>query len=181
MALSSTIYRFNLDISDVDEGFYDSLELRVAMHPSEAVPYLLTRVLIWSLNQQEGLTLAKGGLSQSIDPPVYVDDLTGTRTHWFEIGHPSADRLHKASKAADIVKVYVHKPLSPWLEQVRAKAIHRAEQIELVEVEPSFLASLGGSLARNNAWALVRSEGALYVTVGETTFESSLRSHWLKE
>jgi len=174
MALPSTIYRFNLDLSDVDRGVYDALELRVAMHPSESLPYLLARVLAFALNHQEGLVFARGGLSQTEDPPLYVEDLTGVRTVWIELGHPTMERLHKASKAVDTVRVYVHKPLSPWLESVRDKGVHRAEHIELIAIEPSFLDALGERLGRNNAWAVVHSEGELYVTIGEETLHGKL-------
>jgi uncharacterized protein YaeQ len=35
MALTSTIYRVDLALSDVDRGVYETLELRLALHPSE--------------------------------------------------------------------------------------------------------------------------------------------------
>lgn len=174
MALPSTMYRFNLEISDVDRGVYDSVELRVAMHPSESVPYLLTRVLAYALNHQEGLTFCRGGLSQTEDPALYVEDLTGLRTVWIEIGQPTAERLHKASKAVETVRVYVHKALSPWLEGVRDKAVHRAEQIEVVGVPPVFLDALGERLGRSNAWAVVHTQGELFVTIGEETLQAVL-------
>ena len=45
MALTATLYRFDVELSDVDRGVYQKLELRPACHPSEALRYLLTRVL----------------------------------------------------------------------------------------------------------------------------------------
>lgn len=179
MALTSTIYRFNLDISDVDRGVYDTIELRVAMHPSEAAPYMVTRVLAWALNHQEGLTFCKGGLSQTEDPPLFVETLTGERTIWIDVGHPGAERLHKASKATDHVKVYVHKPLSPWLESVKDKKIHRAETIEVITLPPSFVETLADRLKRNNQWAVVHTEGELYVTVDDDTLKGTLSHHRL--
>ena len=46
MALTSTIYTFDLTLSDVDRGCYETLALRVAMHPSESPEYFVTRVLM---------------------------------------------------------------------------------------------------------------------------------------
>ena len=45
MALSATVYHIQIELSDVDRGVYEALDLRVARHPSESMPYLLTRVI----------------------------------------------------------------------------------------------------------------------------------------
>src|SRR5471032_2402246 len=45
MAQSSTIYVFTVRLADADRGVYETLNLRVAQHPSESPDYLLTRVL----------------------------------------------------------------------------------------------------------------------------------------
>ena len=177
MALTATIYQFQLAISDIDRGVYDSVELRVAMHPSESPAYMVTRVLAWALNHQEGLEFAKGGLSQTDDPPLYVEDLTGLRTHWIDIGHPSPERLHKATKIAEAVQVYVHKPLDPWLEQLRAKAVHRADAIAIYALPPDFIDALAQRLTRKNAWTVVHTEATLYVTLGDETVEGACRRH----
>lgn len=179
MALTSTIVRFTLDISDVDRGVYDTVELRVAKHPSESAPYMVTRVLAWALNHQEGLAFCKGGLSQTEDPPLFVEDMTGLRTHWIDIGHPSPERLHKASKAVDAVTVYVHKPLLPWLDLVRSKAIHRAERLKVIALPPHFVEALSQCLVRNNTWTVVHTEGMLYITVDQETFEGQVQQYAL--
>ena len=42
MALTATVHNFDIQLSDVDRGVYESLSLRVARHPSETEEYLLT-------------------------------------------------------------------------------------------------------------------------------------------
>jgi hypothetical protein len=49
MALTPTIHTFALEISDIDRGVYEKLDLRVARQPSETAPYMLSRVLAYSL------------------------------------------------------------------------------------------------------------------------------------
>ena len=49
MTLSSTVYNFDIQLSDVDRGVYETLSLRVAQHPSETDDYLVTRVLAYCL------------------------------------------------------------------------------------------------------------------------------------
>lgn len=170
MALTATLYRFELEISDVDRGVYTSHAMRVAQHPSESLVYMVARVLAYGLNLDEGLSFAKGGLSNPDEPALSVDDLTGARQLWIDIGLPSADRLHRASKAADRVRVYVHKPAEPWIDQLRSATIHQPETVEIFALDPSFLDALAAEVGRVNAWALVHTEGVLYVTPsgGET-------------
>ena len=179
MALPGMLYRFALDISDTDRGVYESVELRVAQHPSESEPYLLTRLIAYALNLQEGLAMAKGGLGQVEDPALFVDDLTGVRQLWIEVGCPSADRLHKASKATDKVRVYVHKAIDPWLALLEGKNIHRREDIEIYALDPEALAALVPTLARNNRWGLVHTDGQIYLTIHDDTFELALTRHSL--
>ena len=76
MALSATVYHFQIELSDVDRGVYQSLDLRVARHPSESTPYLLTRVIAYALLFEEGIAFTKG-LSTSEEPALWVKDLQG--------------------------------------------------------------------------------------------------------
>lgn len=45
MAQTATIYVLTIDLSDIDRGVYEALELRIARHPSETAEYMLVRVL----------------------------------------------------------------------------------------------------------------------------------------
>ncbi len=180
MALPGTLYRFEIDVSDTDRGVYEVVELRVVQHPSESVPYLLTRLVAYALNLQEGLAMSKEGLCQVEDPALFVDDLTGQRQIWIEVGCPSAERLHKASKAAGAVRVYVHKAVEPWLRQVVGKTIHRRQEVEAFALPPEGLEALGQSLKRNNQWVLVHTEGQLYITANDETFELEVTRHSLE-
>ena len=45
MALTATIYNFDVELADGDRNVYESLALRVAQHPSESDEYLIARVL----------------------------------------------------------------------------------------------------------------------------------------
>ena len=96
MALSATICRFHFELSDVDRGVYESVELRAAQHPSESDAYFVTRVLAWALEYNEGLAFGRG-VSTPEDPAIYLADDIGDYLLWIEIGQPSAERLHKVT------------------------------------------------------------------------------------
>ena len=55
MALTATIYNFDVELADADRNLYESLNLRVARHPSESEEYLVTRLLAYLLEYAEGI------------------------------------------------------------------------------------------------------------------------------
>src|SRR5258706_15986127 len=99
MALTATMYRFNIQLSDVDRGVYETLELRVAQQPSETAEQMLTRVLAWCLEYTEGIALTEGGAAGE-EPGRLVRGRRGGITAWIAGGAPDADRLHRGSKLA---------------------------------------------------------------------------------
>src|SRR5215831_5091160 len=108
MALTATIYNFDIQLSDVDRGVYETLSLRVARHPSETEEYLVTRVLAYCLEHADGISFGKG-LAEPDEPAITVRDMTGDLCVWVDIGSPDAERLHRASKASPRVAVYTYK------------------------------------------------------------------------
>lgn len=174
MALTATMHHVELALSDVDRGVYESLELRVARHPSESVRYLLTRILAYALEYSDGIAFSKGGLASVEEPPISVHDATGLLHTWIEIGAPSAERLHKASKAADSVAIYTHAELGHLRREAATRKIHRVESIQVWRFEPAYLDLLGASLERRTALEIVRNEGRLYVTIAGNLHETEL-------
>jgi uncharacterized protein YaeQ len=175
MALSATVYHLQVDLSDVDRGVYEALDLRVARHPSETMRYLLTRVIAYCLCYEEGIAFTKG-LSASEDPALWIKDMQGNLRAWIEIGTPSAERLHKASKASPRVVVFTHNDPDLLKKAARTKAIHKSESIEVFALQGAFLDSLDATTDRNAKWTLVHSEGVLYVTCGEMNINTPVTS-----
>jgi uncharacterized protein YaeQ len=167
MALSATVYHLQVELSDVDRGVYEALDLRVARHPSETMRYLLTRVIAYCLCYEEGIAFTKG-LSDAEEPALWIKDLQGNLRAWIEIGTPSAERLHKASKGSPRVVVFTHNDPDLLKKAARTKAIHKAESIAVFALQGAFLDSLDAVTDRNAKWTLVHSEGVLYVSCGET-------------
>ena len=179
MALQATIYRVQIEVSDVDRGVYESLDLRIARHPSESMPYLLTRTIAYALLYEEGIAFSKGGLSSADEAPLSIRDLQGNLRAWIEIGAPAADRLHKASKASPRVVVFTQHDPRLLLNQAGERDIHKADRIEIYALDPKFLDQLGALTDRNSKWTLMRNDGVLYVTVGEKTVSGAVMKHSL--
>src|SRR5580692_1128386 len=148
MALSATVYSFEINLSDLDRNVYQALAFRVAKHPSESDAYLWTRVLAYCMEYREGLSFSKGGLSDPDTPALAVHDLTGAILRWIEIGLPEHARLHRASKAAPEVAVYAHKDVGQLLARLGAEKIHRAQDIQINTFDQEMIASLTARLTR---------------------------------
>lgn len=176
MALTATVYNFDIDLADNDRRVYESLALRVARHPSESDDYLIARVLAYALEYREGISFSTG-LSTPDEPAVMVRDLTGAITAWIDVGTPDPGRLHKAAKAAPRVAVYIHKDPTQFLKRLVGERIHRADAIELWELNRPLVAALVARLERRMACSLSISERELYVAIGTDTLTGGLTRH----
>jgi uncharacterized protein YaeQ len=168
MAIGATIYNFDIDLADGDRQVYESLQLRVARHPSESEEYLVARVLAYALEFTEGIAFSRG-VSDPDDPAIAVRDLTGAITTWIDIGTPDAARLHRASKAAGRVVVYTHKDAAQLLKQLAGEKIHRAHALEVYALDRALVDALVVRLDRRMAFSLSVTDRELYVAIGTDT------------
>jgi uncharacterized protein YaeQ len=180
MALTSTVYTITVDLSDVDRGVYELLDLRVAMHPSESPEYLVTRVLAYALEHTEGIEFT-AGLSNGDEPAIVVRDLTGRITSWIEIGMPDADRLHRASKLAERVAVYTHRDLRTVLAQLQERKIHRGHEIPIYTFGRGFIEELASNLQRRMRLGLSVTEQHLYLDLDGQSMTTVIEEHRLGE
>jgi uncharacterized protein YaeQ len=175
--MAGTIHHFDIDLADHDRGVYESLALRVARHPSESEEYLWTRVLAYALEYGEGIEFSRGGLSEPDDPAIAIRDFTGAIRSWIEVGTPDAARLHKASKAAPRVAVYVHKDPAQFLGRLSAERIHRAEAIEVYAFDRGFIGQLAPHLDRRIGFSLSVSDRELYLSIGDEQVTGRVTRH----
>lgn len=174
MALSATIHTFEVQLADVDRGVYDDFPLRVARHPSETAEFMMTRILAYCLEYQDGIAFGAGGISSTEEPAVLVRDLTGDVLLWIEIGAPDAQRLHFGSKLADRAVVYTHRDPAKVSAAWEGKQIHQAADIVLRSFDPGFIDSLAALLERRNDMTVSLTEGQLYVDLNGTALSSGL-------
>jgi uncharacterized protein YaeQ len=166
MALTATIYNFDVDLSDSDRGVYETLSLRIAQHPSESDEYLIARLLAYLLEYSEGIEFSRG-VSDPDEPMIAIRDLTGKIQSWIDIGTPDGARLHKASKATTRVVVYCHKDPAQWLKQLSDATIHRAGALELYSIDRALIDELVSRLDRRLQFAVSITDRELYVSIGD--------------
>jgi uncharacterized protein YaeQ len=178
MALTSTIYNAIVELSDVDRGVYETLDLRLAMHPSESAAYMATRLLAYCLEYTEGIEFTSG-LSNGDEPAIVVLDLTGRLTAWIEVGAPDADRLHRASKLVDHVAIYTHRDLRNLPGQFEGKKIHRSEDIPIYTFGRGFIDEFAEKLQRRTRIGLSVTERHLYLDVDGAALSTVVEEHRL--
>jgi uncharacterized protein YaeQ len=178
MALGATIYRFEIELSDVSRGVYETLDVRAAMHPSESARHLVARVLAYCLSYEEGIAFGRG-VSTADEPALWIKNLRGDVTTWIEIGAPSIDRLHKASKTGARVVVFAHRDVEPLLRELATATVHKKEDIAIFELPAALLDALEPDLDRLERWSLTSSDGALYLTRRGTTLEGTIERRTL--
>lgn len=173
--LRPMIHRFEISLADVDRGVYVDLDVRAARHPSEDLPYLLTRVLAYALEHKEGLVFSKG-LSEADEPALWLRTNDGRMLEWIEVGSPGAERLHRASKLAEKVIVYCHRRPDLLQQRCAKEKVHKGEDIRVVKVPADLLAALERKLDRNNRWDLSVHEGRLTIVTGGEAIEAVLEA-----
>jgi uncharacterized protein YaeQ len=173
MALTSTMFTFDVTLSDVDRGVYETIALRMAQHPSESEDYFVTRLLAYCLEYEEGIVFSRG-ISDADEPPIAVRDLTGTLTKWIEIGAPDAARLHKASKASPRLALYTAKSPEVLKRGYAGQRIHKAEAIVARGVPRETIEWVVDHLDRRLEIAMSVTDGTIYLTIGDDTHETTL-------
>jgi uncharacterized protein YaeQ len=97
MAIKSTIFKANVQIADIDHGYYADHALTLARHPSETDERC----------NGDGVLAFGAGLSDPDEPDVMLTDFTGRKRLWIEVGQPEDKPLLKACSKADQVMLYV--------------------------------------------------------------------------
>ena len=117
MALKPTIFKMNINVSNLDDDVYESIALTIAQHPSETTERMASRVLAYVLNNQEFLSFTKG-LSEVDDPDIWAKNYSDEFLLWIDVGEPAFERMRKACQKAKQVKLYTFNTKSGvWWKQ----------------------------------------------------------------
>jgi uncharacterized protein YaeQ len=174
VALSSTVFVFEVDLADSDRNVYEHLSLRVARHPSESDEFLVARLLAYLLEYCEGIEFSRG-LSDADDAPITVRDATGALLVWIDVGTPAAERLHRAAKVAPRVVVYVHKDPRQWLRQLQGSTIHRRDALELRVFDRGLIDGVVSRLERRMSFAVSIAEDELFISLAGATVSGAVK------
>lgn len=169
MALKSTIFRANLNVSDLDRGHFAEYPLTIARHPSETDERMMVRVLAFALHADEHLQFG-GGISTDDEPALWLRDYSGQIHQWIEVGLPDERLLRRAAGRADevIVLAYGGRTVDIWWQKDQA-ALSRLQNLRVLALSSEDSKALAALAERNMDLGCTIQDGLIWVSSGETT------------
>ncbi|NIJ69768.1 YaeQ family protein [Xanthomonas sp. 60] len=155
MALTATIRKAELQISDMDRGYYASHNLTLAQHPSETDERLMVRLLAFALNAEERLEFGRG-LSTDDEPDLWEHDYTGDILRWIDLGHPDESRIRKASNRSRSVQVvtYAGHASDVWWQK-QGKGLERFGNVSVLDLPTAFVEPWSQQIQRAMRWSVL--------------------------
>src|ERR1035437_9883578 len=144
MALKSTIFKAELQVSDMDRNYYQNHLLTIARHPSETDERMMVRVLAFALYAHEAMIFGKG-LSADDEPDIWQKDMTGAIERWIDVGLPDEKRIRKACGRAEQVVIvsYGGRAADLWWGPLSG-ALKRFDTLTVINLPPACSAALTG-------------------------------------
>ncbi|WP_266160415.1 YaeQ family protein [Dyella silvatica] len=148
MALNATIYKVELQISDMDRHYYATHALTLARHPSETEERLMVRLLAFALYADERLEFGKG-LSNDDEPDLWRKAYTDEIELWIDLGQPDEARIRKACGRSQRVVVinYSGRGADIWWDKI-ANSLSRSKNLTVLDIPASTVEELTHLLER---------------------------------
>ena len=177
MAPNATIYRLELQVSDMDRHYYASHNLTLAQHPSETPERLMVRLIAFALFADERLEFGRG-LSTVEDADLWQRDYGGEIERWIDLGQPDETRIRKAcARARHVVVVnYAGNAAEIWWNRI-ASSLSRLDNLTVVDLPPERVEAATALLERGMRLTAMIQDGELQL-MGESgviTFRPRIR------
>ena len=135
MASKATVYKAELQVTDLDRHYYAAHNLTLAQHPSETDERLMVRLLAFALHADARLEFGRG-LSDEDEPALWRRDYTGSIEQWIELGQPDESRLRKAAGRAQqvVVLTYGGNAADLWWKK-NAATLARLRNLTVIDID----------------------------------------------
>jgi uncharacterized protein YaeQ len=167
VALKATIFKVELQVSDLDRHYFATHALTIARHPSETDRRMMVRLVAFALNADDLLEFGRG-LSSEDEADLVKKDLTGAIQLWIEVGLPDEREIRKAAGRARAVAVYLYggRSAALWWKQNEA-AMARIANVSVVEISEEATAGLEAMAQRSMRVECTVQEGQVYLHAGD--------------
>ncbi|PIP01551.1 MAG: hypothetical protein COW18_02635 [Zetaproteobacteria bacterium CG12_big_fil_rev_8_21_14_0_65_54_13] len=171
MAIKSTIFKAELEITDMDRNYYQDHNLTIARHPSENDERMMVRLLAFALNASEALQFTRG-LSSEDEPEIWQKSLSDEIELWIDLGQPDEKRIRKACGRSRQVLIYTYQQRSSlaWWEQQRNK-LERFDNLGIVNLPEDTVTQMGLMAKRAMRLQCTIQDGQLWFSNGEQAIE----------
>ncbi len=170
VALSVTVFKVELGVSDVDHGYYADHALTVARHPSETDERMVVRLLAFGLRAHrlsdvDGELAFGPGLSTPGVPDLRLADYTGRILEWVNVGQPDERALGKAASQADQVLLFPFAAgVATWWRTVGPK-VAGLSNLSVMQIPNAAVQQLAQAVDRRVSAQVMVIEGQVTMTV----------------
>ena len=174
MALKATIFKAELNISDMDRQYYGDHTLTIARHPSETDERMMVRLLAFALHASEALTFGRG-ISTDDEPDLWQKDLTGAIECWIDVGLPDEKLIRKACGRARQVYVYTYggRGADIWWGQSSSK-LERLDNLTVMNIPLATTQAMAKLAQRNMSLQCTIQDGEIWLSGGDETVQLRL-------
>jgi len=177
MSLKSTVFKAELQISDMDRNYYATHALTLARHPSETDERMMVRLLAFALYADDQLAFGRG-LSSDDEPDLWCKSLTGEIELWIDLGQPDESRIRKAcGRARQVVVInYSGNAAEIWWNK-NAASLLRNGNLTVLDIAPSTVDALAAIADRGMRLQCMVQDGhvELYGEGTSMTVEQTVR------
>ena len=171
MATKATVYRAELEISDIDRGYYATHSLTLAQHPSETDRRLMARLIAFVLFADERLEFGRG-LSNEEDPDLWRRDYTGNIESWIELGQPDESRIRRlCGRAQQVILInYSGNSAEAWWTKNESSLV-RSKNLTVIDLDSSEVESATRFLQRTMRLQVMIQEGCCQLMCDNETVD----------
>jgi uncharacterized protein YaeQ len=179
MSLKATIYKAQIQFSDLDHNVYSDHAVTIARHPSETDERLLVRLLAFTLNApatpEEGILEFAKDMWEPDEPSLWQKDSTGRTAHWVEIGQPDEKRLLRTSARVDRLTVFTFASSTPiWWRDLEPR-LTRLRNLTVWQIPSEQSQALAALAQRSMKLQVTVQDGAIWVDDGSQSIEVTLK------
>jgi uncharacterized protein YaeQ len=169
MALPSTIFKANLQISDMDRHYYEEHQLTLARHPSETDERMMVRLLAFALHADEHLSFTKG-LCDDEEPALWQKSLSDEIELWIDVGLPDERRVRKACNRAAQVCLYLYggRNADLWWQR-NANKLQRFKNLTVIEISEETSTALTSLVQRSMQLQCTIQDGDVWLNCDDQT------------
>lgn len=167
MALKATIFKAEINIADMDRGYYANHALTIARHPSENDERMMLRIVAFILHADAQLSFTKG-LCADDEPELWRKNYADEIELWIDLGELDEKRLRKACGRAGQVWLYCYggRASEIWWQGMQGKA-SRFANLTVMSILPDTLRQLAELTERSMQLQATIQDGQLWLSAGE--------------
>lgn len=171
MALKATIFKAEIQVTDMDRNHYQTHAFTIARHPSETDERMMVRLLAFALHANETLTFTKG-LSTDDEPDLWQKSLSDEIELWIDLGQPDEKRIRKACGKTKQVVIYCYDDRSArvWWQQISSK-LDRFNNLTVIGLPPGTSSSMARMVTRNMQLQFTIQDGHIWMADGNEALE----------